>query len=532
MGVTTPIASAPMGGSAGGALAAAVSNGGGYGMVGGGRGEPAWVTRELAIVAKQTDRPWGVGFLSWSATPAVVDQAIEQGPTAVMLSFGDPGPLARQVRAGGVRLILQVTDLEEARRAVDLGADVIVVQGSEAGGHSGRGWSTLPFVPIVVDLAGNVPVLAAGGIADGRGVAAALALGAAGAMLGTRFQVTGEALVDPADVAALLAGSGESTERTRLADIARGAPWPSRYPARMLHNAFLEEWRGREAELGQDEASQARYREAEAARNLSVAAVWASSAIDLITEPLPAADLVRRLASETEAALRQASRALADADAGPALMGEVVPEGGRGQDGAVQATRPTEGAAPERWAASSQHPDMWVDPTADPREALPDAVDERTTLVQFLAGYRLTMEMKCAGLDPEQMARRSVPPSTMTLLGLVRHMAGVERYWFRRVMAAEDVTFPYRTAGDRDMDWNGAVADPDVVAEAWSTWRHEVAFAEHFVEQAEDLGMEGRQRDGTPIQLRAVLVHMVEEYARHCGHADLLRERIDGRVGQ
>ena len=115
-----------------------------------------------------------------------------------MLSFGDPSPFADRIRQAGAALIIQVTDLEEARQAVDLGADVIVAQGTESGGHGARrGRSTLPFVPVVVDLAAPVPVLAAGGIADGRGVAAALALGAAGALIGTRFQATAEALVDP-----------------------------------------------------------------------------------------------------------------------------------------------------------------------------------------------------------------------------------------------------------------------------------------------------------------------------------------------
>ena len=147
-------------------------------------------------------------------------------------------------------------------------------------------------------------------------------------------------------------------------------------------------------------------------------------------------------------------------------------------------------------------------------------------------GYRLTMELKCAELDAEQLARRSVPPSTMSLLGIVRHMAGVEHYWFRQVMAGEDAPRPYRSDDDRDLDWNGAVRDPVVVAEAWVTWRDAVADAERYMDGVEDLGAVGHQRDGTPIQLRAVLVHMVEEYARHCGHADLLRERIDGRVGQ
>jgi nitronate monooxygenase len=185
--VQYPIALAPMGGSAGGALAAAVSNGGGLGLLGGGAGDRGWLDRELPILAERTTRPWGVGFQSWAVDLGTVEHALAAGPAAVMLSFGDPRPFTGAIRAAGAALILQVTDLEEARQALDLGADVIVAQGTEGGGHGARrGRSTLPFVPVVADLAGPVPVLAAGGIADGRGVAAALALGAAGALLGTR----------------------------------------------------------------------------------------------------------------------------------------------------------------------------------------------------------------------------------------------------------------------------------------------------------------------------------------------------------
>ncbi|MFD7496571.1 nitronate monooxygenase [Streptomyces sp. NPDC059832] len=166
-----------MGGSAGGALAAAVSCGGGLGLLGGGGGERDWLARELPIVAG-SGRPWGVGFLSWAAGVGAVEQALEHGPRAVMLSFGDPSPFVERIRAAGAAVIVQVTDLEEARMAVDLGADVIVAQGTESGGHGARrGRATLPFVPVVADLAAPVPVLAAGGIADGRGVAAALVLG-------------------------------------------------------------------------------------------------------------------------------------------------------------------------------------------------------------------------------------------------------------------------------------------------------------------------------------------------------------------
>jgi hypothetical protein len=174
--------------------------------------------------------------------------------------------------------------------------------------------------------------------------------------------------------------------------------------------------------------------------------------------------------------------------------------------------------------------DMFLDPDEDPRSE-GGFVGERATILGYLRDQRLTFEMKCAGLDAEGMARRSVEPSNLSLLGLVRHLAGVEQVWFRRVMAGEDITRHYRTPEDPNGDFNGAVPDPEVVAQAWDTWRAEVAFAERFVEQTPDLGVTGTD-DGEPIELREVLVHMIEEYARHNGHADFLRERIDGRVGQ
>ena len=168
--------------------------------------------------------------------------------------------------------------------------------------------------------------------------------------------------------------------------------------------------------------------------------------------------------------------------------------------------------------------DMFVHPDEDPRTD-GGFTGERATLVGFLGDQRLTLELKCAGLDAAAMARRSVPPSTLSLLGLVRHMAEVERGWFRRRLAGQDAPKLY---GGGDADFNGAVPDPQVVAEAWAAWRAEVAFAERFVAEAPNLDLSGP--DGTV--LREVLVHMIEEYARHNGHADFLRERIDGRVGQ
>jgi uncharacterized damage-inducible protein DinB len=190
-------------------------------------------------------------------------------------------------------------------------------------------------------------------------------------------------------------------------------------------------------------------------------------------------------------------------------------------------------AVPERRNVAGAGSNMWMDMSLDPRFATwTNPANERTTLLQYLRRYRLTMEMKCADLDAAQLARRSVPPSTMSLLGLIRHMADVERNWFRRVMAQTDAPPLYWSEDVPDADWLGALAEPTVVDDAWRAWRDEVGFAEQFVADSPDLGITGINGDGTSVALRSVLVHMIEEYARHCGHADLLRERIDGRVGQ
>ncbi len=185
-----------------------------------------------------------------------------------------------------------------------------------------------------------------------------------------------------------------------------------------------------------------------------------------------------------------------------------------------------EGGGVRRWTPATRYPDMWVDPEDDPREDGAGAAGERGTLLDNLRHYRMTVEMKCDGLDAEQMARWSVPPSTMSLLGLVRHLAEDERHLRR--MAGENLPRIYRTPEDREADWNGATADPDVVADAWRRWRTECDLTDRFVAAAPDLGA----LPGSDADLRDLLVAQITEYARHCGHADLLRERIDGRVGQ
>ena len=184
---------------------------------------------------------------------------------------------------------------------------------------------------------------------------------------------------------------------------------------------------------------------------------------------------------------------------------------------------PNQGALDHGAVTTPQHrADRFIDPESDPREGGTSLGDERATF---------TLQLKCQGLDADQLARRSVEPSTMSLLGLVRHMAEVERKWFRQRFAGRDVPNRYQSDTEPDGDFDGAIADQALVDEAWAAWRNEVAFAEQFARET-DLSFVGRDGAGEPISLRELLVHMIEEYARHNGHADLLRERIDGRVGQ
>jgi uncharacterized damage-inducible protein DinB len=182
---------------------------------------------------------------------------------------------------------------------------------------------------------------------------------------------------------------------------------------------------------------------------------------------------------------------------------------------------------PERWSQASVHPDMWADPDEDPRNIDGAASDgELATLQDFLTGYRLTLRMKCEGLNPQQLARRSVPPSTMSLLGLIRHLAEVERDW-RNWIVPEDPA--PRLYGEKDGDFEGALAQAELVESAFADLAREQAATDAALAEHPDMGAR-IEHDNTSI--RELWVHRIEEYARHCGHADLLRECVDGRVGQ
>lgn len=301
-GVDHPIVLAPMGGVAGGALTAAVSEGGGLGMLGAGRGGLRWLERECGVARAATSKPWGIGFLTWAIGSEAIEAAIEQSPAAIMLSFGDPSPFAETIRTSGIPLMVQVTTMDEARRALDVGANIVVTQGAEAGGHGG-GRATLPFVPAVVDIAADTPVLAAGGIADGRGLAAALMLGAAGAMIGTRFEATNEALLDAEEAKAITAAGAADTIRGRVLDIAADAGWPAEYSARTLRNGFTDTWQDRESELASDDRALTEFRTAVDRGDRDYLPIWAGEAVDLITDLDSASVLVTRIAEQAEHAI-------------------------------------------------------------------------------------------------------------------------------------------------------------------------------------------------------------------------------------
>src|SRR5690349_1744976 len=302
-----PILLAPMDVVADGKLAATVSRAGGFGVIGGGYGNEEWLARELAAAG---DARIGVGFITWSMAknPRLLDLALEHNPVAIMLSFGDVRPHADKIKRAGAVMLCQVQTVEQAKDAVANGADALVAQGAEGGGH-GIARGTFALVPAVVDVACGVPVAAAGGVADGRGLAAALMLGADGVLVGTRFYATREAFGAQGAKERIVAASGDTTIRSILFDIARRNVWPAPYTGRVLRNEFSEKWRGREAELMQHQASEAaRYDKARTEGDFDTAAVIAGECVDMIGDIPPAAEVVERIAKEAAALLSGSNR--------------------------------------------------------------------------------------------------------------------------------------------------------------------------------------------------------------------------------
>ncbi|MGD9601509.1 MAG: NAD(P)H-dependent flavin oxidoreductase [Gammaproteobacteria bacterium] len=301
-GVQHPVLNAPMALVAGGALAAAVTRAGGLGLLGGGYagtlgGEPSLD----AEITRAGDARIGVGFIGWALAqvPRRLDEALERRPACVFLSFGDPALFAPRIHAAGVPLICQVQTLADLRAAVAAGASAVVAQGTEAGGHGGRR-ATLPFVPEAADyLARHAPdtlLLAAGGIADGRGLAAALMLGADGVVVGTRFWAANEALTPVPAVTRALQSDGDGTVRTRAIDALRGVPWPPAWSFRVLRNRLTDDWADREADAEQAFASlREPYQRARATGDPDIVPAVAGEAIGLLHGRAAAADIVTEI---------------------------------------------------------------------------------------------------------------------------------------------------------------------------------------------------------------------------------------------
>ncbi len=303
LGIQHPILLAPMGSAAGGKLAAAVTHAGGLGMLGSGYADEKAIRRELGEAGNARV---GIGFILWALdkNPAALDVALDATPAAVMLSFGDPTPYTTRIKAVGARIICQVQTLEQAKQAADAGADVIIAQGRDAGGHSGMTRGTIGLVPAVVDAVGSIPVVAAGGIADGRGLAAALALGAAGVSMGTRFTATRESLWDQAMKDKAVASGGDQTAQTRVFDIVRGAAWPAIYPGRALRNDFFDRWHGQEQSLeGRQRQVEADYL-ATAPDDFAQRVVWAGEGVDLVRDIPSARDVIERIVDQAADVLR------------------------------------------------------------------------------------------------------------------------------------------------------------------------------------------------------------------------------------
>jgi nitronate monooxygenase len=309
--LTTPVIGAPMAGVAGGELARAVSLGGGLGMIGvSGRHSAEFVTEQCAIPAA-SEAPFGVGLMIWvlGDRPDLFEATVAAQPSLVSMSFGDPEPYVGPLHDAGIAVASQVNTLADAHRALEAGVDVLVAQGTEAGGHTGQR-ALLPLLQEVLALTDR-PVVAAGGIATGAAMAAVLVAGAAGVWVGTAFLSCTEGLNSAAARGRVREATGDETVLTRAFDVAEGIAWPERWPGRALVNDFSRVWHGREQELFGDDAARQLVIEGRGTGDPATAPLYAGEAVGLVTAERSATDVVRDLDAGAEKALRAASRLLA-----------------------------------------------------------------------------------------------------------------------------------------------------------------------------------------------------------------------------
>lgn len=302
LGIKHPIVLAPMDYVSDASLASAVSGAGGLGLIGGGYGDREWLIDQFARVEQGTV---GCGFITWALDkePELLDIALEQRPKAIFLSFGDPSAHVDKIKDAGIPLICQVHNVEQARRALDLGVDALSAQGAEAGGHGLGTRSTFTLVPEVADLISSVApgtlLLAAGGIGDGRGLAAALALGADGALVGTRFYATHEAAIPRKAHSTALLASGDDTVRSSVYDLVRQKAWPKEYSGRVLRNDFVKRWHGQETTLTATlSGAQEEFKAAVDNQDYRIANLIVGEVVGQINDILPAAEVVEKMIEE------------------------------------------------------------------------------------------------------------------------------------------------------------------------------------------------------------------------------------------
>jgi nitronate monooxygenase len=307
LGIKHPIVNAPMAGPAKAELAAAVSEAGGLGLIGGSSGDPEWLRQQIKATRERTSRPFGVGFISaFPGLDGLVAVAIEESVAVIAHSFADPTPYVPAAHAAGILVLAQVQTVAQAVQAAAAGVDVIAAQGVEAGGHTGTSSATLPLVPAVIDAVGDIPVIAAGGIGDGRGLAAVLMLGAEGAWIGTRFAVSRESAGSEWGKARIVAAGTDDTVLTKVYDLISGSPFPAGIADHVLQNRYTRTWHGREAELLQERTTwRGRLEQASQQGDAELAAVRAGNVAGLIHAVEPAGDILRRIIAEAEVILRR-----------------------------------------------------------------------------------------------------------------------------------------------------------------------------------------------------------------------------------
>ncbi len=311
LGIEHPVLLAAMDLVADARLTRAVSDAGGFGFLGGGYGDAAWLERELAqLCTPMPERPFGVGFITWSLAkrPELLEMTLSARPRAVWFSFGDIKPFVAQVKAAGALVVAQVQSVAMANDAVAKGADIIVAQGGEAGGH-GISQSSLTLVPAVVDAVGaKVPVVLAGGAADGRALAAALMLGAQGIVMGTRFYASQEAAGRASAKQHIVAADGTETLRSIVFDISRQNVWPHPFTGRCLVNAHTQRWLGREQELMRRADVLAEFAVARETGDFDLAPVIAGEAAGLVHDIPTAREIVQRTVVDAERLMSSAPR--------------------------------------------------------------------------------------------------------------------------------------------------------------------------------------------------------------------------------